>query len=64
MLRRMGHTVVYFDAESALDDTFLTKAGCDVDRMIYVQAISVEKVLSEIENLMDEYPHTVFVCVG
>ena len=61
--QRMGHTVVYFDAESALDDTFLTKAGCDVGKMIYVQAISVEKVLSEIENLMDEYPDTQFLFV-
>lgn len=61
--QKLGHTVVYFDAESALDDTFLAKAGCDVDSMIYVQAISVEKVLSEIETLMDEYPHTQFLFV-
>ena len=61
--QKLGHTVVYFDAESALDDTFLTKAGCDVGKMIYVQAISVEKVLSEIENLMDEYPDTQFLFV-
>ena len=25
--QQMGHTVVYFDAESALDDTFLSKAS-------------------------------------
>jgi len=61
--QKMGHTVVYFDAESALDDQFLAKAGCDVPNMIYVQAISVEKVLGEIENLMDEYPHTQFLFV-
>ena len=61
--QKMGHTVVYFDAESALDDTFLAKAGCDVENMIYVQAISVEKVLSEIENLMDEYPDTQFLFI-
>ena len=61
--QKMGHTVVYFDAESALDDTFLAKAGCDVSSMIYVQAISVEKVLNEIENLMDEYPDTQFLFV-
>jgi len=61
--QKMGHTVVYFDAESALDDTFLTKAGCDVGGMIYVQAISVEKVLGEIENLMDDYPDTQFLFV-
>lgn len=61
--QRMGHTVVYFDAESALDDTFLAKAGCDVGSMIYVQAISVEKVLNEIESLMDEYPDTQFLFV-
>ena len=61
--QKMGHTVVYFDAESALDDTFLAKAGCDVKNMIYVQAISVEKVLGEIENLMDEYPDTQFLFI-
>ena len=61
--QRMGHVVVYFDAESALDDTFLAKAGCDVPSVIYVQAISVEKVLGEIETLMSEYPQQQFLFV-
>ena len=61
--QKMGHVVVYFDAESALDEKFLMKAGCDVSDMIYVQAISVEKVLGEIQNLMDEYPETQFLFV-
>jgi len=61
--QKMGHTVVYFDAESALDDKFLAKAGCNVGDMVYVQAISVEKVLGEIETLMSEYPQQQFLFV-
>jgi recombination protein RecA len=61
--QKMGHVVIYFDAESALDDTFLKKAGCDVKKMLYVQAISVEMVLGEIETLMDENPDTQFLFV-
>ena len=48
----MGIQVVYFDSESALDSSFLERSGCNVDDIIYTQAISVEKVLEMIEILM------------
>jgi recombination protein RecA len=30
--------VIYFDSESAIDPDFLAKAGCDLDRVLYIQA--------------------------
>jgi protein RecA len=50
--QKMGIQVVYFDSESALDSSFLERTGCNVDDIIYTQAISVEKVLEMIEMLM------------
>ena len=50
--QQMGIDVVYFDSESAIDPTFLERAGCDVDRLLYVQAQSVEFVLETIEDLL------------
>ena len=50
--QKMGIDVVYFDSESALDPTFLERAGCDLDRLMYVQAESVEFVLETIEELL------------
>jgi len=50
--QKMGIDVVYFDSESALDPQFLIKAGCDIDRLLYVQAQSVEFVLETIEELL------------
>ena len=50
--QKMGIDVVYFDSESALDPQFLIKAGCDIDRLLYVQAQSVEFVLETIEDLL------------
>jgi recombination protein RecA len=50
--QKMGIQVVYFDSESALDSTFLKKSGCNVDDIVYTQAVSVEKVLEMIEMLM------------
>jgi recombination protein RecA len=50
--QKMGIDVVYFDSESAIDPTFLTNCGCDVDRILYVQASSVEFVLETIEELL------------
>ena len=44
--------VVYFDSESAIDPSFLEKAGCNVDNLLYVQATSVEFVLETIEELL------------
>jgi recombination protein RecA len=50
--QKQGIDVVYFDSESAIDPSFLTKAGCNVERLIYVQAESVEFVLETIEDLL------------
>mgnify|MGYP003131648300 CR=1 FL=1 len=44
--------VIYFDSESAIDPDFLAKAGCDLDRVLYIQAESVEFVLETIEELL------------
>ena len=48
----MGIDVVYFDSESAIDPAFLERAGCDLERLMYVQAESVEFVLETIEELL------------
>jgi recombination protein RecA len=50
--QKMGIDVVYFDSESALDPAFLERAECDLDRLLYVQAESVEFVLETIEELL------------
>ena len=47
-----GIDIVYFDAESAIDPEFLVKAGCDLDKLLYIQAESVEFVLETIEELL------------
>ena len=61
--QKMGHTVDYFDAESAIDPMFLTNAGVNTDELLYVQAVSVEKTLETIEDLMGEYPETQFLFI-
>jgi recombination protein RecA len=50
--QKLDYDVVYFDSESAIDPGFLTRAGCDLERLIYVQAQSVEFVLETIEELL------------
>jgi len=50
--QKQGIDVVYFDAESAIDPGFLEKAGCDLEKILYVQAESVEFVLETIEDLL------------
>jgi recombination protein RecA len=50
--QKMGIGVVYFDSESAIDPTFLEKAGCDLETIMYVQAQSVEFVLETIEEIL------------
>ena len=50
--QKQGISVVYFDSESAIDPDFLEKAGCDIQRLLYVQADSVEFVLETIEDLL------------
>ena len=50
--QKMGIDVIYFDAESAIDSKFVRKIGVDVNKMIYVQATSVEFVMETIEALL------------
>jgi recombination protein RecA len=50
--QKQGISVVYFDSESAIDPDFLVKAGCDIEKLLYVQADSVEFVLETMEDLM------------
>jgi recombination protein RecA len=50
--QKMGIDVIYFDSESAIDPSFLERAGCDVEKILYVQARSVEFVLETIEDLL------------
>ena len=51
--QKMGVDVVYFDSESAIDPGFLRAAGCDLERLMYIQAESVEFVLETIEDLLE-----------
>jgi recombination protein RecA len=60
---KMGMVVVYFDAESSIDPEFLRRAGCNLEKLLYVQAVSVEKVLGHIELLMSHDPDTQFVFI-
>ena len=50
--QKLGMDVIYFDSESAIDPTFLERAGCDLNNLLYVQAQSVEFVLETIEELL------------
>ena len=59
--QKMGIDVVYFDSESAIDPSFLTNAGCDLNRLLYVQAQSVEFVLETIEELPCSENQVLFV---
>ena len=62
--QKMGHCVVYFDAESAIDPNFLKSSGIDInDDFLYIQAVSVEKTLETIEDLMGQYPETQFLFI-
>ena len=53
--QKKGMFVVYFDAESAIDEDFLVRAGCTKDQLLYQQAVSVEKTLETMEYVMNEY---------
>lgn len=50
--QKTGKMVIYFDSESAIDPSFLERAGCDLGRLMYVQASSVEFVLETVEELL------------
>jgi recombination protein RecA len=59
--QKMGIDVVYFDSESAIDPSFLVNAGCDLDRLLYIQATSVEFVLETIEELLGSGSQMLFI---
>ena len=59
--QKMGIDVVYFDSESAIDPSFLSNAGCDLDKLLYVQAQSVEFVLETIEELLASDNQVLFI---
>lgn len=59
--QKMGITVVYFDSESALDPSFLAKAGCNIREILYTQATSIEFVLETIEQLLAESERFLFI---
>jgi recombination protein RecA len=62
--QKKGHFVIYFDAESAIDPAFLLSSGVDIENLfMYVQGVSVEKVVETIEDLMTEYPETKFLFI-
>jgi recombination protein RecA len=48
----MDIDVIYFDSESAIDPAFLESTGCNLDRLLYIQASSTEFVLETIEELL------------
>ena len=50
--QKQGKVVVYFDSESAIDPAFLERSGCNLERLMYIQASSVEFVLETIEELL------------
>ena len=50
--QKTGKMIVYFDSESAIDPSFLEQAGCDLGRLMYIQAASVEFVLETVEELL------------
>lgn len=59
--QKMGMDVVYFDSESAIDPTFLENTGCDLDKLLYIQATSVEFVLETIEELLGSENQILFI---
>ena len=61
--QKMGHYVVYFDAESAIDPEFIRKAGVDTDpeKFMYIQAVTVEQVLEMMEEFIGAEQQTLFI---
>jgi recombination protein RecA len=59
--QKRGIDVVYFDSESAIDPDFLERAGCDLERLLYTQAQSVEFVLETIEDLLSTGNKLLFI---
>jgi recombination protein RecA len=50
--QEMGIDVVYFDSESALDASFCTRIGVDLDKLVYVHGTYVEELFETMEQLL------------
>jgi len=59
--QKMGMDVVYFDSESAIDPYFLENTGCDLEKLLYIQATSVEFVLETMEELLGSDNQILFI---
>ena len=59
--QQKGMNVVYFDAESAISPEFMANAGCNLEKLIYVQAQTVEMVLETIEMYLGTGEQFLFV---
>ena len=59
--QKMGIDVVYFDSESAIDPSFLTNAGCDINNLLYTQPPNVEYVLETIEELLGSNDNSMLI---
>jgi recombination protein RecA len=59
--QQRGINVVYFDAESAISPDFMANAGCDLEKLIYVQAQTVEMVLETIEMYLGTGEQFLFI---
>ena len=61
--QKMGHYVVYFYSESAIDPEFIRKAGIDTypEKFMYVQAVTVEQVLEMMEEFIATEQQTLFI---
>jgi len=59
--QKMGMDVVYFDSESAIDPAFLQNTGCNLEKLLYIQATSVEFVLETMEELLGSDNQILFI---
>ena len=48
-------------AKALGDQTFLEKTGCNLNEMLYVQAVSIEKVLETIEECLKQNKQYLFI---
>lgn len=61
--QKQNQVVVYFDSESAVSSEFMSKAGCNVDDVIYIQPPNLESVFESIEKLMGENEDAQFLFI-
>lgn len=59
--QKMNFSVVYFDAENAVDKEFWKKSGIDLENILYVHAHSLEFVFSTMEELLQTDQKWLFI---